>query len=367
MAIIIGKAGKKEWSKYNKYYFDFYGIYYELNVNGTRTTSVTKRIDPYGFDVNGIHQETKKVIDTNYFDRDGYYWKKDLESKRYIRTKSQIDPRHFNRDGIYCLIDENGKIKPTGETRDPEGYDIKGLDINGFNRKGIHCITRKTLNEYGFDKNGFYYEKNENEEYVSTGSKYNPRGFKIDKTYKETGLLYDARKFNIDEINMITESELDLLGFNSEGIDKANGKSVFDITGFKPDKTYRETGELYDEDGYNYYGIDKNGFDRDGNMPEEIKMLKTVLEKNYTTYDISRSKNYIFQGLGIAEYRKMHNMKTEKVYKYICNVAFEQCPELIQRVFEEKFANDPEFDETEIKIRADYFKENLFEEWDLLY
>lgn len=366
MAIIIGKNGKKEWSKFNKYYFDVDGNYYELDKYGVRR-AWGKTIDPYGFDVNGIHQETKRVVDTNYFDRDGYYWRRDPESKRFIRTKSKINPRHFNREGIYCLVNEKGEIRPTGQNRDPEGYDIKGLDINGFNRKGIHCITHSTVNEYGFNKDGFYCEKNENEEYVSTGSKYNPRGFKINKTYMETGKLYDDRKFNIDGINVITESELDLRGFNCEGIDPTTGKKILDITGFKVDKTYRETEELYDEEGYNYYGINKKGLDRNGNMPEEVRIFKTALEKRHNIGDLRYGDKYFFQGSGLSEYKKKYKINSEGIYKYICNVAFEQCPEIIERVFEEVYSSNPKYDKENIESAKDSYKKKLLEKWDLFY
>ena len=88
-------------------------------------------LDGYGFDRNGIHNETKNEYDPNGFDKNGIH--------EY--TKSQYDP-------------------------------------NGFNRNGIHEYTKNQYDSYGFDRNGIH-NKTKNE--------YDPNGFNINNIHKDAG------------------------------------------------------------------------------------------------------------------------------------------------------------------------------------
>lgn len=368
-AIIIDENGEKKWSKINKYGFDYRGYYYTINENGTfkRTNS---RVDPYGFYVNGNHHITKHPIDTNYFDRDGYYWKKDYEKKQYVKTDKKLNPRNFNRDGIYCIIQEDGKIVPTGQTRDPEGYDVKGLDINGFNRKGIHCKTKKIVNEHGFNKDGFYCQETENGEYIITDQIYNQRGFKIDGTYLETGKKYDKYKFTIDGFNKITKQNVNLRGFDCNGI-FVEKNSIYDNNGFKLDGTYLETGEKYNPEGYNCYGLDENGLNKDGEEAPEVMVIKAVIEKKVPT-DFQRQALTILN-IPAATYINVLKEKysafvadKNDIYRLVYNTAFEIEPEILEKAVRARTPNK-DIPDTHIQTWAKNYENAISEIDDLLY
>lgn len=367
-AIIVDEHGDKKWSNINKYGFDYKGFYYIVENGVFKNTG--KRVDGNGFDVNGIHQKTKKPVDTNYFDRDGYFWEKDLVNKRFIKTDRKINKENFNRDGIYCIVKADGSIVPTGKMRNPEGYNIKGLDINGFNREGIHFKTKTIVNEFGFNKDGFYCRKDENGEYIVTNEIYNQRGFKLDGTYLETGKKYDKYKFTIDGFNQVTKKNVDLRGFDCNGIFVENN-SNYDNNGFKLDGTYLDTGEKYDRDGYNCYGLDKNGLNRDGEEPLELKVVKAVILKK-APMDFQRQSLPMLHGVAAADVRSLKEKYSEfiedknDIFRLIYNTAFEIDPKILENAVRARNPNR-KVSESDIKLNADSYKNSISSLDDILY
>ena len=77
-------------------------------------------------------------------------------------------------------------------------------DIHGFNREGISKDTGTFLNQYNFDRNGYWWKKDENGELVNTYSYVSDDGWTIDKKRivnidgKEIYTNLDERGFSID-------------------------------------------------------------------------------------------------------------------------------------------------------------------------
>ena len=152
------------------------------------------------------------------------------------------DERGFNPDRTY---------KDTGDY-----YDENGLDYDYKDREGFDTI-------YHFDKDGYYYEKNENGEYVNTGLKYNPMGFGADK------------------LHVVTKTAVDVRGFTIDGNCIRNENKKYDRKGFKQDGTHKDTGESY-YNGYNAFGVDKNGKNEKGKTPREIIFAKDFIINGVT-------------------------------------------------------------------------------------
>lgn len=167
--------------KLDKRGFDENGLYhYNLGIQDT-----TSRVDKYGFDYQGnyicrgekrlfnhrgfeyrgFNVYTGKMYDFNNFDIDGYYWK--------------------NYNGIY----KNSFSR----------YNELGLDLYGFDMKGIHSKTNLPWNEYLFMADGIN---------IATGSKYNAYGFDIDECFKNPKVVSeDIYKYTEEYINRMNEFE----------------------------------------------------------------------------------------------------------------------------------------------------------------
>ena len=190
-------------------------------------------------------KEERYILNSEGFNKNGEY----LYNKRFYKYNPLTGKK---ADGTYAIEarDERG-FNPDGTYMDTgEYYDENDIDINFITRDGFDT-------KYGFDKDGYYYKKQENGEFVNTGLKYNPMGFKVDKLlgvniYKHviTGLAIDLRHFTIDGICKETDD-------------------IYDKNGFRQDGTYMDTGEKY-HNGYNAYEIDKEGKDKRGKIPTEI-------------------------------------------------------------------------------------------------
>lgn len=137
-------------------------------------------------------------------------------------------------------------------------YKKLGILPLNINENGIDVDTNLPKDEfeflsldiYGFDKDGYYYKKQDDGSYINTGLKYNQFGFKKDRIHVITKKTEDIRYFNIDGKCIL------------------NGRQ-FDKSGFKQDGTHKNTGELYFE-GYNAFNLDENGRNRNGKIPGEI-------------------------------------------------------------------------------------------------
>lgn len=212
--------------------------------------------DEFGFDKNGIHRITKTKFNERGLDRYGFNEKGiycEINNGKVKQTKSTYNLYGFNSKGIHkngTLYDDNGfKIDGTredGSKYDAEGYNLEGFDKNGFNRSGFYRNTNKTLNEFGFDKNGIH---------------------------NKTKLPYDSNGFMIDGKNIITGSYVSIYGCRINGTFSENGGRNFNERLFDKDGDYlvvstnkysRWTKKgKYDKYGFNIFGIDKNGFGAD--------------------------------------------------------------------------------------------------------
>lgn len=120
---------------------------------------------------------------------------------------------------------------------EPKGY---------FNEERIYCIQQEDgtyeTTEFppNFDADGYYWKKQEDGQYVSTGLKYNEYGFRADRKHA------------------VTKSYVDVRGFNIKGENIPNKGRMHDKKGFKQDGTYWRTGEKY-HNGYNAYDVDIEG------------------------------------------------------------------------------------------------------------
>lgn len=160
----------------------------------------------------------------------------------------------------------------------------------GYDRDGIYRV-----NEDGFDKHGYYYTKNDNGEWINTGKMYNDRGF----DYKH--LFHKTRK---------------------------NKKGFYRLS--------KDSG-LYDEEGYDFYGLDKHRFNRnhfyvdengnesflnplgvgyDGHLYEFNEKTQTYIKKE-KYYD---EEGYDFDGLNIdlfdRDHLYMHRQKWTPKYLF---------------------------------------------------
>ena len=190
----------------------------------------------YGFNKEGIHKQTDTIYDEYGFKID----------KTFKETG-----KLYNDSGF----DINRKHIVTGTIYDEQGYDIDGIDKEGFPKETIGKIK---INKYGFDKNGYYYEKQEDGTYESTGLKYNKFGFMANKKH------------------VITQTRIDLRRFDIEGKCKQNGDRPYDANGFRQDGTYRDTGERY-HNGYNAFGVDKEGKNKNGWIHPDIAFCREYI------------------------------------------------------------------------------------------
>lgn len=116
--------------------------------------------------------------------------------------------------------------------------------------------------EYGFGGDGIN---------IYTGEMYNSDGFKKDKTYRDTGIIYDTEGFDID-------------GLNSRKFNRAGNNNI--------------TGSIYDSNGYDIDGLNSGGF----NMSNYHKDTNTLY--NPSGYDVN---GYDIQGFNASGYHKDTN------------------------------------------------------------
>ena len=180
--------------------------------------------------------------------------------------------RYYNgKDEYGCFepgtVDENGN--------DISGYDVGGYDRYGFNKEGIHKATGQKYNEKYFikttDENGNTTFKN-----IYTDSDLDVFGYNIDGINPKTGFDNGLQQFNgnnapqhfwhkydeqtgnfsrlYTEYNL--ETKKDYYGATKKM--KAND-SLLSYDFFK-NRRHKDTGEYYDYEGLNIDEFDKDGF-----------------------------------------------------------------------------------------------------------
>lgn len=194
--------------------------------------------------------------------------KEELTQEEIIEYKKLgILPLNLNEDGID--IDTN---LPRTD------FEFISIDINGFDRKGYYC------------------KKQEDGTYVNTGLKYNPAGFKKDRKH------------------VITKTIEDIRGFDINGKCWQNNKRQYDRAGFKQDGTHKDTGELYYE-GYNAFGLDENGKNRQGKIPKEI-----IFTRDYILNGVAKGK--------AQEIINKYGIKNRNLLNLTLYTATEMCPQI---------------------------------------
>lgn len=301
---------RKTGKIYNEKMFDRKGNLYEINQDG-KVSKKGQTYNEYGFLSDGLHYKTRSPIDPDGFDINGIWHKKGVDGE-YISTGSIFNSKGWTRDKTTLRHNVYGVTqKPNGEpfldVVDDYGFDYFGryhkpvddvdkdgftafhkdiimyseelyhrnyfqgtpYDIHYFNQNGIHAKTGTFLNEYHFDRNGYYWKKNDEGEYYNTYSYFNDEGWTIDKKkfiYNKLGVkVYSStneRGFTIDHLyqpyKSASSSKTDEFGFDYYGINITTGTHLdenhFDINGFWWRET--ENGELentwlkYDDEGW---------------------------------------------------------------------------------------------------------------------
>ena len=322
-----------------------------------------------GFYPDGIHHVTNTKLDERGFDMNGF-WYKPNKDEIFENTGSLFNENGWNIRGQRIRINENGKeyldytddygfdekefyhLPKFGMVKVSDGYkkvslsiDGKGykdycegfirferypatafgvlrkFDAHGFYANGIHKSTGTYLDPFGFDRDGYFYERNEDGELVNTQRKTNELGFTIDQrvlvkgingySYETTnkgfditgryknGSIYNDNGFSVDGIHRDTLTTVDTRGFDCHGIwhkIDENGQLVstgsrFDDTGWSQNKTNVETERIVDKHGFDYNHLfrnnnmfdiyDKHGFDYKGIH----KTTKTNLNKRHFDWD----------------------------------------------------------------------------------
>ena len=286
--------------EYNNYGFN----YKHIHKNGTP-------YDKYGFDYYGIHRVTKKVYNSNFFDRDGFFYKKDEATGKYIKTDSKINDRDFDIEGYWYKEDKKNKKVKTNRFHNLQGEDIYGV----VNEKKIidESVLKEVRRRKEEEKRRKEEEKRQREkikiqemekrkkeararEEAKTkamadekeAEKQKQRAkFDKDGICIATNLPYDEFYFDKDGINVITGTIVDFRGFKCTGECIRNDGLPYDRNGFKQDGTHIETGEKYYK-GYNAYGVDKDGKTPSGYLNYKIKLAQEYIKANF---DLKNAKN----------------------------------------------------------------------------
>ena len=237
LADMADKMGKDNHeSEYNEFGFNSEG----MHKNGTRYDEEGYGED--GFDKDGVDREgfDREGLGTDYRDRDGYN-RIGFDNEGYNR-------RGFNKEGIH----KNG-TRYDHSGLDASGYGMDGYDTFGYNRDGRdrEGRDRRGFDELGYDKSGhdrFGYDR---EGFDKDG--YNRRGF-------------DRQGFNIDGFN---EGGFDREGYNLEG---------YDSEGYNREGVDREGCSREFNVKFNQYGVDENGYMKNGELDSDIEFAISFSE-----------------------------------------------------------------------------------------
>ena len=140
------------------------------------------------------------------------------------------------------------------------------------------------------------FEKQDDGTYINTGTRYNPAGFGKDRKH------------------IITRTIDDLRGFDIDGKCWWNNNRQYDKAGFRQDGTYKDTGELYHE-GYNAFGLDENGKNRQGKIPNEI-----IFTREYILNGVTKGK--------AKEILNKYGVKNRSSLNLSLYKASEMCPQI---------------------------------------
>lgn len=243
-------------------------------------------INKYGFNRDKINTETNTHLDKRFFDFEGNYWKADPEfpddiTKR-INTYEKVDENGLDRDGVLFVRDKDGILVP----KFPNGgfFDLEG-NYWKADSKFPHDITKrintyKKVNEDGFDKDGYYYTQNENGEWVNTGNRHNEAGFDCEHLFHRIAKNGNNKTRNTNASGKYDDEGYDFYGldrhwFNRDHmyVDEDGNVSFLNPSGVGYDgylyefdektQSYTKKEKYYDDEGYDFDGLDECLFDRE--------------------------------------------------------------------------------------------------------
>ena len=253
----------KNGTKYDDYGFDIFGYYLDKTLYNKYGFDCNHKYygktvtDKRGFDFFGYHNFTHEKYDIQFFDRDGYYYV--LSNGEYIKTDDKLNEYHFDCEGYYWDRDSKGNLVKS---------DSK-VNERGFNILKINETTRLQYDTNNFDIDGYYWAKQSNGKIEKTDRRLNPRNFDCDGYYwekDENGILVNTyqkinpRGFGIDNININTGEYWDETGLGDDGTySMIEKKNYFGRDGYywtqQPDGTYKKTDSLYSDAGKDANGL----------------------------------------------------------------------------------------------------------------
>ena len=322
---------------YNDKNYDRKGNLYEFDPVTGKEINKGQVYNQYGFFPDGTHYKTRTKLDPDGYDVEGIWHRKTADGQ-YISTGSIFNDKGWTRDKLTLRHNAYGTTyTKTGEMFldivDDYGFDYRGryhapvdefdndgfkefhsdvilytekiyhknsvqgtyYDIHHFNQAGICSKTGTFLNEYGFDRNGYYWKKDKNGELYNTYSYFDDEGWTIDK-----------KKYIKTKTGEVIYSSINERGFTIERFYKPYPSA--------PKKTY-------DDHGFDYYGInfstgthlDENNFDIDGYWWKEDENGQIV--KTDSLYDNEGwSRNHT--NIVTKTSRDIHGFNYLHLYRY---------------------------------------------------
>ncbi len=246
-----------------------------------------------------VNESIDELPDGNFMEYVSQYRKEGSD----IRRKGI--PRRFNvKHEIECARKYLQEHKEELELEDIIEYKKLGILPLNLNKDGIDIDTNLPQTEYeficvdanGFDRKGYYCKKQDDGTYINTGTRYTPAGFGKDRKHIITRVIEDLRGFDID------------------GKCRWNNNRQYDRAGFRQDGTYKDTGELYHE-GYNAFGLDENGKNRQGKTPNEI-----IFTREYILNGVTKGK--------AKEILNKYGVKNRSSLNLSLYKASEMCPQI---------------------------------------
>lgn len=193
----------------------------------------------YGFDRKGINRDTGTNLDEYGFDILGNFWELNPEIGVRENTHEIINEYNFDRDGWYYEYDDEGNLVVKGKV---DGFGFKLGDTEneeGFLRNLNHKATGKPWDHYGFDINKIYWkvDKLRPNERICTNSEFNEYNFKRDEYYYEKD----------EDGNWKRIGKTDRLGFKFS--------DIYNDRGFSRKGIHNVTKQPWDENGFGMDGM----------------------------------------------------------------------------------------------------------------
>lgn len=249
----------------------------------------------YIYKVCTANTQIEDIPDGNFLEYVSKYTsgrRKGIPRQFNLRTEIENARKYLQDKKEELSIEEIIECKKLGIL--PLNIDENGIDLDtNLPRTDFEFIS---VDSYGFNRDGYYCKKQEDGTYINTGLKYTPTGFASNGKH------------------VITKSTEDLRGFDINGKCWLNNNRQYDRAGFRQDGTHKDTGELY-HDGYNAFGLDENGRNRQGKTPTEI-----LFTRDYIINGVTKGK--------AKEIISKYGLKNRSSLNRVLYTATEMCPQI---------------------------------------